>query len=217
MIQFNLLPDVKLRFVKAQHVKHQVISGAVILGLAALVLLAFMFFTVNVVQKKSLSDLNSDIKTYSNQLQSISDLSSILTVQNQLNTLPGLHNNKVVASRLFTYVNQLTPQNTTLSQLNVNFVDNTMVFSGEAPSLVVVNTYTDTLKATTFQSGTNTKKAFSAVVLTSFGSDAGKATYTISFKFDPLIFNSAQTVALAVPAGPTVDPAAIFQKQGSGQ
>lgn len=217
MIQFNLLPDVKLQFTKAQHVKHQVISGAIILGLAALVLLAFMFFTVDVVQKKSLRDLDSDIKTYSNQLKSISDLSSILTVQNQLNTLPGLHDDKVVASRLFTYVNQLTPQNTTLSQLDVSFVDDTMTFSGEAPSLVVVNTYTDTLKATTFKSGSDVKKAFSAVVLTSFGSDAGKATYTISFKFDPLIFSSDQAVALTVPAGPTVDPASIFQKQGSEQ
>lgn len=217
MIQFNLLPDVKLQFVKAQHVKRQVVTGSVVLGLVALVLLIFMLFTVDVVQKKSLRDLNTDIKTYSTQLQSISDLSSILTVQNQLNTLPTLHNNKVVASRMFTYINQLTPQNTTLSQLNLSFVDHTMIFSGEAPSLVVVNTYTDTLKATTYNSGTTTKKAFSQVVLTAFGSDAKKTTYTISFKFDPAIFDSAQNVTLAVPAGPTADPASLFQKQGGTQ
>lgn len=217
MIQFNLLPDVKLQYVKAQQVKHQVISISIILGSVALALLVFMLVTVDVVQKKSLSDLNNDIKTYSTQLKNVSDLSSILTVQNQLNTLPTMHDKKVVAARLFTYVNQLTPQNTTLSQLSVSFTDNTMSFSGEAPSLDVVNLYIDTIKATTFKkSGTDTK-AFSSVVLSAFGRDAAKTTYTITFKFDPLVFDSAQDVTLTVPAGPTVDPANVFQKQGGNQ
>lgn len=214
MIQLNLLPDVKLEFVKTQRVKNRVVSISIIASLVAALFLGFMLVTVNYLQKQNIKDLDSDIKKYSTQLQNIDDLSNILTIQNQLNTLPDLHSEKPVVTRLFKYINQLTPSQATLSQINVDFVNYTMTFSGEAPSLDIVNLYTDTLKATTFDNDGQSEKAFSDVVLSSFGRDSAKVTYTINFSFDQLIFDSAQEIDLSVPEGPTVDPAAIFQKQG---
>lgn len=218
MIQFNLLPDVKLQFIRARRTKRLMTLVSIVVIAASLTVFTIALFSVKVVQKKSLSDLNKDISKYSASLKGTKDLDKILTVQNQLNTLSGLHASKPVATRMFTYLTQITPATATISKLNVDFVANTITVVGDAPDLNVVNTYTDTLKATTYKvAGSSVKDvhAFTGVVLSSFGRDDKKATYTITANFDPLIFNSAGEVTLVVPQGATVDPAALFQKQGS--
>jgi Tfp pilus assembly protein PilN len=219
MIQFNLLPDVKLQFIKARRTKRTMEFISVIVIAAALLVLGIMMVSVNVVQKKSLHDLDGDIRRYSSQLKAIPDLDKILTVQNQLNTLPELHSQKAVASRLFTYLSQLTPAQATISKLDIDFTQYTLTISGEAPALDVVNTYTDTLKATTYTTENNkvATRAFNNVVLSSFGRDSRSATYTITANFDPAIFSDASKVTLKVPAGATVDPSALFQKQAESE
>ena len=221
MVQFNLLPDVKLKYIRARRTQHLMALISLIVIAVSVVVFILMFTTVNVVQKKSLSDLKKDIKADSATLTGTEDLNKILTVQNQLNTLDGLHADKPVASRLFSYLTQVTPPKATIASLHISFTDSTVNMSGDAPSLDVVNAYTDTLKATTYTTadgGTTSKNAFSDVVLSSFGRTSQGATYTISFTFDPVIFNSASDVSLHVPAGPTVDPAALFHKDtGGGQ
>jgi Tfp pilus assembly protein PilN len=211
MIQFNLLPDVKLEYVKTQRTKHLLTLLSVVVSVAALGILAVSVFSVDVVQKKSLSDLNSDISKYSNQLKSVKDLDKILTVQNQLSTLTSLHDKKPVASRLFGYLAQVTPKQVALDKLTVNFADNTMVLGGSAPSLDFVSTYTDTLKATNYKvDGGKTTHAFSDVVLSSFGRDDRGANFTITCSFDPIIFDSQSTVSLIVPAGTDTNQSSVF-------
>lgn len=216
MIQFNLLPDVKQEYVKARRTKQLVILISLGLGAVSLAIMLLMLLTVDVVQKKSLSDLNNDITTKSQQLKSVPDLDKILTVQNQLNTLTGLHDQKVVASRMFGYISQVTPDTVSISKLNVDFTANTIIIDGEAPSLDVVNKYTDTLKATAYfkdgDSNTSTK-AFSNVVLSSFGRDTKGATYTINLSYKPDIFNNAASIKLTVPSITTGAQAQLFQKQ----
>ncbi|MGF7229200.1 MAG: hypothetical protein ACQR33_04410, partial [Candidatus Saccharibacteria bacterium] len=98
MIQFNLLPDIKQQFLKAQRQKHLVVFIATIASVATVALFVVMLLIAQVWQKKSISDLNSDIKKYSNQLSGTSDINKILTVQNQLKSLTALHDKKAVAS-----------------------------------------------------------------------------------------------------------------------
>jgi Tfp pilus assembly protein PilN len=214
MVQFNLLPNVKLEYIKARRVKR--LMTLVSLGVIGVSVGVFviMFTTVNVVQKQVLSNLNDDIKQYSDELQGTKDIDKILTVQNQLNTLPGLHDQKPVATRLFSYLTQLTPEKVSITRLSLDFDAKTISLTGEAPSVASINTYTDTLKATkytTTETEDDPKPAFSDVVLASFGRDDKKANYNITFGFDEAIFNSASEVQLKVPSGPTVDPAALFQ------
>jgi hypothetical protein len=211
MIQFNLLPNVKLEYVKAQRTKHLLTLISIIVSLAALGILGVSIFSVDVVQKKSLSDLNGDIKKYSNQLKDVKDLDKILTVQNQLSTLTSLHDQKPVASRLFGYLSQVTPKQVGLDKLTVNFKENTMVLGGSAPSLDFVSTYTDTLKATNYKvDGGATKHAFSNVVLSNFSRDQRGASFTITLSFDPAIFSSQNTVSLIVPVGTNADQSNVF-------
>ncbi len=91
MVQFNLLPDVKLEYVKTQRTKRLLTLISIVVSIVGLAVLFLSFVTVNVVQKKSLNDLSSDITKYSSQLKNVKDLDKILTVQNQLSTLKGLH------------------------------------------------------------------------------------------------------------------------------
>lgn len=213
MIQFNLLPNVKQEYVKARHTKQLVIVISLAVSAAALAVFILLILTVDVVQKKSLHDVNSDIAKYSKQLKSVPNLDKILTVQNQLNTLTGLHDKKVVTSRLFAYVSQVTPVQASISKLTVDYTANTIIVSGEAPGLDIVNTFADTLKQTNFKTDSTDKKAFTNVVLTSFGRDSKAATYTLSLAFDPLIFDSANNVTLSVPSGATGAQQQLFQKQ----
>lgn len=214
MIQFNLLPEVKLEYVKAQHTKRLLTSVSVIVSLVALGVLLLAFVAVDGVQKKSLHDLNSDITKYSSQLKNFKDLDKILTVQNQLGTLTGLHDQKPVASRLFTYISQVTPAQADLNKLTVDFTANTLVVGGNAPSLDIISTYTDTLKATkyTLQGTSGMKNAFSNVVLSNFGRNDKGASFTITLDFDPAIFNTKNTVTLTVPPTAGADQSSVFQE-----
>ena len=174
MVQFNLLPDVKLEYVKAQRTKYLMTFISVVVSIVALTVFFVSLFVVNVVQKKTLSDLNSDVTSYSKKLKDTNDLSKILTVQNQLSTLTALHDGKPVTSRLFDYISQVTPSQANLNKLTLDYKQNTLSIGGTAPSLDAVSLYTDTLKSTYYSvDKSSTKvKAFSDVVLASFARDS---------------------------------------------
>lgn len=218
MTQFNLLPDVKLEYVRTQRTKHFLTFVSVVVSAVSITILVTAFTTVDVIQKKSLHDENNDIARYSEQLKAVPNLNQILTVQNQLNTLTSLHEKKPVTSRLFTYISQVTPAQASLNELNVDFSANTLTIGGKAPSLDVVSAFTDALKTTEYSvaasnstpssSGTH---AFSSVVLSSFGRDQTGATFTITCGFDPTIFNSDDTVTLTVPANASSNQSNVFQ------
>lgn len=219
MIQFNLLPDIKMQYIKARRQQHLVVLVSVLSMIATLAIFVLLIVVVDVVQKKNLSDLNHDIQTSSKQLKDTPNLNKILTVQNQLKSLPQLHNQKAVSSRLFKYMSQLTPTSATIAKLNVDFAQNTMSISGSADTLTTVNKFTDTLKFTNYQVNNSggSKPAFSNVVLANFGRDSKGATYTINLKFDPIIFREDSDTTLTVPniistRSEVEQPSALFQK-----
>lgn len=201
MIQFNLLPDIKIQYLKAKRQKHLFVLASVSASAIAIAAFVVLLTTVFVLQKKNLSDLNKDIKSTSTELQNVEDLNKILTVQNQLTALSSLHDKKVVSSRLFDYLTQVTPATANISKLTVDYKLNTMVISGASPDLTTVNTYTDTLKFTKFTAngGQNQKDAFSDVVLKTFTRDPKSTTYEIALRFDPTIFSNASEIKLVVP------------------
>jgi hypothetical protein len=200
MIQFNLLPDVKIEYIKAQRTKRTVMGISVIASAAALVIFVFLLMTVHVFQKKNMSDLTKDIATSSKELRQTPNLSKMLTVQSQLNSLTGLHDEKPTTSRMFTFMNQLTPKEASISQFKLDLETKTVSISGDATSLDVVNKFVDSIKYTKYATAddTDTKQAFSNVVLTSFNRDEKQATYTIDFAVDTAIFNNASDVTLLV-------------------
>ena len=217
MIQFNLLPDVKQQYIHTQAIKRLVMSVSFVAGIAALAIFLLALSSVYVVQKKSIGDLNRDIQTNSVALKDVQNITDILTVQGQLNTLSSLHQQEPAASRIFGFLSQLTPTQATISDLKIDYAQNTMTISGNAPGLDVVNTFVDGLKFTTYtvHGETTSQSAFSTVVLASFSRNAKSATYSITLSFDPAIFNNANDVTLSV-GGQTQavadQPSVIFKR-----
>lgn len=202
MIQFNLLPDVKLEYIKTQRTKHLVTSVSLLASAASLGIFIVLVLTVNVWQAKTINDLSKDIKAASEELRSTNDLDKILTVQSQLGSLGSLHDAKPTTPRLFNFLSQLTPTEATIGDISVDYTNNTMSVTGEAPGLSVVNTFTDGLKFTQYElkgAPGDKKDAFSNVVLASFGRNQDGATYTITLAFDPAIFSNADDIKLFVP------------------
>ena len=219
MVQFNLLPDIKLQYIKARRTKHLLMSASVIAAIASLSIAVMLFLGVNVFQKKNLTDLSKDITSAGSQLTGVQDLDKILTVQNQLNSLPALHDSKPAASRLFTFLSQTTPVDVSISDVSVDFTTNLITVEGIAPNLLAVNRYVDTLKFTDLKRvDENTVKAFSKVKLAEFGTVDGKATYQVTFAYEPAIFSNQKDATLVVPQTTTTrssldKPGEIIQNQ----
>jgi hypothetical protein len=166
-----------------------------------------------VVQKTHINNLNDDIASYSKELQDTPDLDKVLTVQNQLSSITELHDKKPVATRLAGYITQVTPASVTIADLTVDFETNTMSFKGAADSLKTINKFVDTMKFTDYKTGQGTEgKAFSSVVLKTFGRDDKGASYEIEAAFDPVIFGSADSVSFVVPK--TTTTRSVIEKPG---
>jgi Tfp pilus assembly protein PilN len=209
MIQFNLLPDVKLEYIKAQRTRRLVISVTILVTVASMAILGLVL-SVGALQKKHLSDINHDVSSESSKLTSTPQINRILTVQNQLASLTQLHDQKPAASRMFDYLNQITPNVVSITSFNIDMNADTASITGSADALSSINQYVDTLKFTKYQvkGDSSTTAAFSAVVLSSFGlnntaaagsANAQPASYTITLSYDPKIFDITNTVSLIVP------------------
>lgn len=199
MIQFNLLPDVKKQYIQAKKTKRLIISTSFLVsGIAIAVVVLFVSY-VQVGQKKYINDLTKDIEKETASIQSIEDLDTMLTVQNQLTLLPGLHEQKPETSRLFTYLSQLIPSTAPVSTLSLNMEGSTLDISGSADSIATINKLIDTLKAVTYKSDNSTEQIKVFTVNTSrINGDSSSASYQLSLTFDPVIFDNTKKVTLSV-------------------
>lgn len=199
-IQFNLLPDIKIEFIKSRRTKRLMMLVSVITMGISVVLLGFMF-SYRTVQRQHFGNLNKDITDLRAELEGNTELSKMLSVQNQLKTLPALYDGRPAADRLPLYLDQLTPVNVSINNLAIDFSQSTVMITGSGENISAINAYVDTLKFTSFSSGTDqaTPPAFKDVVLTSFGRSDDKVSFTIDASFDPRIFDATLDITLTVP------------------
>lgn len=228
MIQFNLLPDVKLEYLRAKRLKSIMTAISLFVGLTSLSLALVMLFTVSVIQKKNMSDLEKDISTAANTVLNTPNINRILTVQNQLQSLSTVHGSKPAVTRFFGYLSSVTPSGVTISGAKMDLVGNTLTLSGQAPDLLSINRYVDTLKFTTFvdtgtdegnltspEAGSADTPAFTQVILGGFASDKAESTFQISLAFNPDIFNNQKQIKLVVPERITTRSQQQANKQGT--
>jgi hypothetical protein len=209
MIQFNLLPDVKQQYIRAARMKRTAIVVSFLVASTSLFIFIMLFLSVYVFQRTHMKNLSNDIQSKTSELKSIPDLDKVLTIQNQLKSLPALHDSKPVTSRLFGYLTKVTPAQVTVGKTDVDFSTSTISLTGGADSISSINKFVDTLKFATYvdsnvsSSGseqTTTTKPFSEVVLSTFNRTDKGASYTINLKFDPAIFNSSKKIEITVPS-----------------
>jgi Tfp pilus assembly protein PilN len=204
MIQLNLLPDVKLEYLKAQRMRRLAMVISFIVTAAAVVILVLML-SVEGFQKHTLGNLNKNIGSNTTKLKKEPQINSVLTVQNQLQSINGLHDSEPAASRLFDYMNELTPTTVNITNLNIDFNAHTVAITGSSVALSAIDQYIDTIKFTNFTTGPNTKDipAFSSVILSSYSLDnttAPPASYEITANFDPTIFDITKNITLVIPS-----------------
>ncbi|MBI2592221.1 hypothetical protein HYW36_01970 [Candidatus Saccharibacteria bacterium] len=232
-LQFNLLPDTKQRFDKARRLQSLVFKAAIMASAVSLTLFLVMLIMVGVVQKTQLNNAAKAQNAASQRLQNIPNLEQVITIQNQLQTLVGLHQSKHITSRIFTYLSQVTPASASIGKLDMDLSTNTMGVSGNADSQKTVNTFIDTLKFTTFKIGTDdsNQTAFPSVVESAFAINPSNVSYSLDIQFDPQLFannllddqGNPQEPKLSVPTLTTtrrgVNDAgnAIFKDQTGGR
>lgn len=210
MIELNLLPDVKLTYMKAQRTRGLMFGLSALITVASIVLLVILL-SVSGLQKKHLKDLTTDINKDSNTLKNESQINKILTVQNQLESLSVLHAAKPEASKLFGYLNQVTPVEVSIGNFAIDFTKQTITITGTADNLSNINKYVDTLKYTDYVTSSDAKgqTAFSNVVLGSFGLNSATrdpstaASYSITMSYNIDIFDITQNAQLSVPSTTT--------------
>jgi Tfp pilus assembly protein PilN len=202
MTQINLLPDVKMQYIQAQRRKRLVVGLSVIVAGTFLALMILLLLFVKVYQPQHMNAVDEDINKSVATLKENKDLDKILTIQNQLASLPQLHDNKKISSRTFDYLRKVTPTNVTISDVELDFDAGTLNIKGNADKLSTVNKFADSLKFTKFKvegDEPGEGNAFTNVVLASFevqesadlsGGQAGKIKFELTMNFDSAIYKN---------------------------
>lgn len=226
MIEFNLLPDVKMQYIKARAKKRFAVVASVLISGTAVAILVLLFLAVQVFQKSYLNDLTADIKKESEELKNIPDLNKVLTLQSQLGSLQKLHDQKPQLSRLFGYLQQVAPADVSFTSVTLLFTENKITIEGLGQSVTSANTFVDTLKFTDYKIPVlddkgeqklnergepefEVKRAFSKVVLSTFSVTAKRELpngpkddkFSVTFNFEPALFDSIKNVTLEIPKG----------------
>lgn len=200
MIQFNLLPDVKMQYVKAKRTKRLIISTATLLSIGSIVVVGILFSVVQFGQKTHINGLTEDIKIETAKIQSTEGLNELLTVQNQLTLLPDLHKNKMETSRLFDYVTFVSPIGVKVATLSFDAKSGIIILLGTADEIATVNKFVDNIKAVTYKTqntvGDPTGLPAFSKVSTQLSGDNEEATFKIQLSFDPLIFANTLEVEM---------------------
>lgn len=213
MITLNLLPDVKREFIKAQRARATWISISILVTIAVVGLTVLVALWVYGAQNIQKSVLTSAIKDNESKLQ-VKNIDGYLTIQNQLDNISVLHNQKNDFSRMLNFLPQLNPAKPDtigMSSLDINAADSTMDFQGKAPNYKALTTFKDTLVnatvsyATDNQSQVTTVPLFTNVsVLSSALTDTDKGDKVVSFEVKanyapPAFVYGNKSISLSVP------------------
>lgn len=155
MIEINLVPDVKQELIKAQRVRAGVISMAILVGIIAAGVVVVLAIWVFAVQTARNVITDNSIKSESEKLSKVEDISNTLTIQNQLSKLSAMHDSKHIDSRLFdilTTINPPEPNNIAITKLTLDSETSSVTVEGQAvngyPALEV---FKKTIAATKFE------------------------------------------------------------------
>lgn len=213
MIEINLVPDVKQELLKAQRVRAGVISMAILVGIGAVgivVLLAIWVFGVQTAR----SILTDDkIKSESQKLSNVEDVSNTLTIQNQLSKLPAMHDSKSIDSRLFdilTTINPPEPNNVAITNVSLDSTAKTIKIEAQANrSYTALEVFKKTITATNFEFTKDGEKQSIPLASElsssdqSFGEDASGAKvlrFTLTFTYPEELFTrTAQNATIVAP------------------
>ncbi len=229
MIQLNLLPDIKQKFIKTRRLRRRIMGIAGLLSIGSLAVVAFMFLTANVWQSSRISGLDEDIESRRQEVESTPDIAKILTVQNQLDSLDQLHLSKTSTSRLFGYLEAVLPSDVSVVSVELEHDDLTVELEGESPNFEQVNKLVDTMKFTDYVTTSDDQslegRAFSNVVIRDTSPSDSGVIFTVTAEFDSILFDNSyeeDQIGINVPEitttrSTTERPNDVFENSSSGE
>jgi hypothetical protein len=213
MIEINLVPDVKQELIKAQRVRASVISIAIIVGIAAVGVVVVLAIWVFAIQAARGLISDNTIKSESEKLSKVEDISNTLTIQNQLSKLSSMHDNKNIDSRLFdilTTINPSEPNNVSITNVSLDSSTTTITLEAQAingyPALDV---FKKTINATKFEFSRDNERQSLKLASDmsdserSYGENASGARvlrFTLRFTYPAELFSkSSQNATIVAP------------------
>ena len=214
MIEVNLIPDVKREFLRTQRLRNMVVSASILVMIGSAGLLFGLGVVLGIVQGTGLLAEN-DIKAEYQKLSGQSDVSNLVTIQNQLSQVSALDKARGINSRVFetlSAINPAAPNNITMSTVRFDPSTTTIAIDGSATNSF---TATDILKKTIlntklrYNDGSETQEVALATEVTlsnvtySEDSDGTKAVhFTLSFVYpEALTSNAYKNVTIVTPSG----------------
>jgi len=136
MFEVNLVPEVKMKLLRAQKMRNVVIFFSVIIALSAVgaVVVAFIILgTTNGISAVSARSIRNEFDTLSSRPSVV----ETLTIQNQMNNIDILSDSKQVPSRFFAFLDASLPEDdsphyVTLSDVTYDVSTNTMTLEGQS-------------------------------------------------------------------------------------
>lgn len=192
MISLNLIPDVKLEYLKIMRIHKRVIGIASIVTISTLGLVVLLAVWVYGGQTLHKNYLTTQIENNEKKLKAVPEIDKYLTIQNQLASLTTLHEGKSDFSRLLQYLPVLTPA----APHDVKFnnieliadaeLGNTLIFQGETKDYTGLATFRDTLTNAQLKAeeGLDEKLFESVTVVTSAISQSTKGGSVVSFRVE---------------------------------
>lgn len=224
MIKLNLLPDVKIEYLKTKRTQAQVISIATIVSIAMIALVVVLALWVYGGQTLQKDYLTGQIQKNAAELKSVPDVDKYLTIQNQLAHITALHDNKSDFSRLMTYLpslNPVQPNNVTITTVELSSTEDgvrILSLQGEGKDYTALSTFRDTLvnavlKYSDEEDKVVEERLFEAVTVVSSGLEkSSKGGSVVVFKIDttynPNAFlSSVKDPSVSVPTKTTTQSA----------
>ena len=212
MISINLVPNIKQELLRAQSQRTTVISMAITIGIVVVSIVVALGVIVG-GQLIYSSQLDSTIDTESTELLGTPDLTNMLTIQNQLQKIDAIDDEKKIDSRLFDILvatNPPEPNTINISGVTLNPADRIITIAGQTISgYSALEVFTKTITATKVvysQEGKSTEVNLTdnvTIEQQGFGENAeGQRvlTFTLSFTYPAEVF--AGTSKNAVIRGP---------------
>lgn len=204
MIEINLIPDVKQELLRAQSIRTKVIATSVLIGMAAVGVLVLLLIYFGIQMARGAIADNA-IKDGSTKFMAVEDLSKTLAIQNQLNVLSTLNDDKNIYSRLYQILGAIVPaepNNVTISDLSIDSANGYLKMNGQAAnSYIALEIFKKTIEGTTVKYKNSSEDTelqsvpmASEVSISdiSYGEDTTGAKvlrFTIGFKYAPELFS----------------------------
>jgi hypothetical protein len=176
-VAINLLPDVRLARIRAQHMRHLVTGIAVAIWIVVGIIVGGLFLGIG-AQKLVLSNVNSQIKTDIGSINATPNLNAALTTQQILENLPGLYGGRVYFSKLMPVITAAMPSTLFVSSVTTT-TGNAITISGDANSAYTVDQFYEALKASQ-QVGSGALNFSNVTINDVSKDDTGKTSFVLT-------------------------------------